>query len=262
MSFLALQAGPAEVILASYGAQALSWRHRITPILYEGSSPKRSGIPLLFPFADPLKNETLIHTNTQLPQHGFARNVEWTLTQLSEGTAQATLASSQLPEEWRAKYPYEFESNLTLSLEADDTTTRLTYNWQVQNLDTKPLPTAPGLHPYFPLPHEEKSRLRTEPALDLTPLATDKELETGLKYPYTDVQVKLPNYQLHITTDPHPDLFVAWSQPPSLPDSNFVCLEPFMRTTNGINENPIWVQPNKVWRWRVTFEVQTVPANA
>ena len=76
MSTLILQNGAAQVEVASLGAQVLCWSLEKTQILYVGTSPRRGGIPLLFPFADPLTNDTLEHTSTRLPQHGFGREVQ------------------------------------------------------------------------------------------------------------------------------------------------------------------------------------------
>ena len=251
MSNLILTHGPAQVEVSPLGAQVLSWRVGATRVLYEGSSPKRSGIPLLFPFADPLENDTLVHTGTQLPQHGFGRNVAWQLEQITSTQARATLRASNLPETWRKKFPYAFATTLNITLDANT----LRYEWHVENLDTKPIPIAPGLHPYFPLLHPRKGSLRTTPTLDLSPLATDEELSTGIKYPYTDLTTYFPNYILSIRCHPQPELLVAWTQPPTKPDTDFVCLEPFMRGTNGINKNPIWIEPEANWTWEVEFKV-------
>jgi len=41
----------------------------------------RGGIPLLFPFAGKLADETLTLTGTKMKQHGFARNRAWSVTE-------------------------------------------------------------------------------------------------------------------------------------------------------------------------------------
>ena len=255
MSLLTLTSGRSRATLSSFGAQVLSWKVEDTAILYEGSGAKRSGIPLLFPFADPLTDDTLKYTQTELPQHGFGRNVEWEITQPETSKAVATLKSETLAHTWQVAFPYSFQSTLTLALETNGETDSLEYLWHTENTGRSPLPLAPGLHPYFPLDHNRKTTLETQPTLNLTPLQSPAPLQGGLKHPYANLTARFPKFTLTLKADPKPEKLVVWSQPPSAADSNFICLEPFMRDTDGINENPIWLEPGQAWTWKVTFEV-------
>ena len=166
----------------------------------------------------------------------------------------ATLRSNKLPHVWQEKFPYLFETTLDLRLEARGRQTTLSYTWRTKNSGTDPLPLAPGLHPYFPLPHFAKSTLATDPELNLAPLDTAEELPGGLYHPYADLQATFPNFTLQLHSTPRPKHLVAWSQSPSKPDTDFICLEPFTRGPNGINDDPIWVEPGEAWTWEFGFQ--------
>jgi glucose-6-phosphate 1-epimerase len=84
----------------------------------DGSKAIRGGIPIVFPvFGPPPKD----HATSKLPQHGFARSVLWEF--LGKNTSESKggkrggdeevrldfgLSSGMLPEEMKAKWPYEF----------------------------------------------------------------------------------------------------------------------------------------------------------
>ena len=67
----------------------------------------RGGIPILFPICGALPGNAYTHGGTtyHLPQHGFARNLPWTVVDTEAGL---TLALQDTPET-QAGYPFAFE---------------------------------------------------------------------------------------------------------------------------------------------------------
>src|ERR1700690_249540 len=53
----------------------------------------RGGIPLLFPFAGKLADETFALTGTKMKQHGFGRNRAWTVAERTPASVRMTLAA-------------------------------------------------------------------------------------------------------------------------------------------------------------------------
>jgi len=76
-----------------------------TKAIFDGKKPIRGGIPVVFPqFA----------TQGPLPQHGFARNSDWTLASVGDGRVELTLADN---EETRAAWPHAFALKYTITFD-------------------------------------------------------------------------------------------------------------------------------------------------
>ena len=73
----------------------------------------RGGIPLLFPFAGKLADETFALTGTKMKQHGFGRNRAWSVTERDATSVRMTLAADA---ETRAQWPYAFTAHHTVML--------------------------------------------------------------------------------------------------------------------------------------------------
>jgi galactose mutarotase-like enzyme len=107
----------------------------------------RGGIPVLFPYAGKLVNETLVATGTKMKQHGFGRNKPWAVREQRPDFLRLALVQDA---DTRAQYPYDYEAEYTVSLLAHGLHVEL----MVQNKDSRPLPVSPGWHPYFRLPQQ------------------------------------------------------------------------------------------------------------
>jgi aldose 1-epimerase len=130
------------------------------PQLFGNSSPTRSGIPVLFPFPNRLRDGRFSWEGKtyQLPLndsagknaiHGFACRRPW---RVAEQGADATGAwvvgefrGSRDAPEARTLWPADYELRLTYRLGAD----RLRLTATVRNPDTGTLPFGLGYHPYF-----------------------------------------------------------------------------------------------------------------
>jgi len=196
----------------------------------------RGGIPLLFPFAGKLVDETFTLTNTKMKQHGFARNRAWTVTERDAASLQMTLVADA---ETRAQYPFELTVHHRAMIVPDGLQLELTIIAGAQAL-----PISPGWHPYFACPTADKARVHDG-------FTDEREFDFGTIAPI-DGHSQFAN---GITLEASPELrhLQFWSQP----GKPFVCLEPFYGPAGTINTDQRgWVpagQARTFWmRIRVT----------
>ena len=106
--------------------------------------------PILFPIVGKLKkNQTLIGGRTyELPQHGFARDLEFEPITKLDNFHSYILKSNKYT---LAKYPYEFELYNTYRTEEN----KLTTIYKVVNTGLINLPFGIGGHPAFKIDQEE-----------------------------------------------------------------------------------------------------------
>jgi galactose mutarotase-like enzyme len=251
-----------QIQISSFGGQVLSWKTQLngvwTDILYSGNSSKRSGIPILFPFANPLKNDTFEHTGSKILQHGFARNTEWSLIENTSTKAVLKLSFKDFDQALRSAFPFPFDLLLEIQLNLDNS---IDYTLNLSNIGNKNLPIAPGIHPYFSINHMDKPKLKINEIQEFK--AIDFPWNSTLSGDFYDfkgeVNINFPDYVLNISEiGPNPDCkyIVVWSQNESQTDHDFVCFEPFYRETNAINTNPILVKPKEAWISGFRFSVR------
>ena len=109
--------------------------------------------PVLFPFVGAVKDKqfrTKGQTYT-MGQHGFARDMDFTLDSQTEDTLWFVLKSN---EETMAKYPYAFTLRIGYHIEGN----KLEVLWQVENPSEEELPFSIGGHPAFNRPKNCKIR--------------------------------------------------------------------------------------------------------
>ena len=241
------------------GGTLISWINSGEEVFYRGTSHRRSGIPILFPFANPLHDGIFKNSGLQIGQHGFARDLVWKLESTQESSISISLSTNDISEEMQLAYPYKFKAIIIIDLKKAAV---LQYTLRVENLDLALLPIAPGLHPYFPIKQEEKSKLSISDANNkpiFTGIYTNwDEPSDGIFNNYEGLaKIQFPDgKQIQIAENSkNPDFqnLVVWSQPGSQLDSNFICVEPFTRGTDAINKNPILVEPGKNWEVSLQF---------
>lgn len=93
----------------------------------------RGGVPVIFP---------QFNREGPLPRHGFARNMDWQLVAVAEGTAMFRLSSN---EETRAVWPARFTADLTVNVHS----TILNLGLAVRNLGAEPISFTCALHTYL-----------------------------------------------------------------------------------------------------------------
>jgi galactose mutarotase-like enzyme len=245
-----------QVTVTKNGGTVLSFKNKNKEILYQGSSSKRSGIPILFPFANPLKDDIFLASGHKLSQHGFARNSVFKINQISDSILELVLNYKNIPEEMQLAYPFKFELKIVLDISQENT---LIYKLLVTNLDKQNLPIAPGIHPYFFIKQLDKKALKIS-NLDLQNIDWEQP-SNGYFYDFSGevtVNLDLNNTVIIKETGHNTDFknLVIWSQiSQGNADYDFVCIEPFTRKTNAINDNPIIVMPGEMWAVQLEFVV-------
>lgn len=147
-------AGGDHVVVAHHGAQVLSWVAAGRERLYlspqsavDGKAAIRGGIPVCFP---------QFNMRGDLPKHGFARNLPWTVNAPKLDADQAHLAlslnDSAVTRQW---WDQAFEARLLIEL----TPGALTVELAVRNTDSKPLTFTGALHTYFAVNDVAQARL-------------------------------------------------------------------------------------------------------
>ena len=192
----------------------------------------RGGIPVLFPICgnlpgDRLEVDGVAHT---LRQHGFARDLPWTLEALEDQTGiRLSLASTP---ETLAGYPFSFRVEMECRALAQALEIRTT----IENQSAQPMPFSFGLHPYFSVSDLTRTRLTGLPDrclnhLEMAPAATKDQLARladGVDFlcqsqgPVTLVD-DVSGSQLQLQHQAPLDLTVVWTEPPR----SMVCLEPW-----------------------------------
>ena len=151
--------------------------------------------PVLFPFVGMLADKTYRYKGkeyTGVPQHGYARDRDFTLVDKSEDTIWFELVADT---EWKERYPFDFCLRIGYRLEG----AAVHVMWSVRNDSKEVMPFHIGAHPAFRTKDFESKVGYTidlhvnEDAL-LTDLIGDGGVVTGEKVPVT-----LSNGKLVIT---------------------------------------------------------------
>ena len=139
-------------VVPERGGLVTGWRCGGEEILYfdaerfaDPVKSVRGGIPVLFPICGGLPgNQLPLPQGTfELPQHGFARDQSWHLSELPDGDGvQLQLSDSPAT---LAAYPFAFGLCLELRLEPGALAIRAV----IANRSDAPMPFSLGLHPYF-----------------------------------------------------------------------------------------------------------------
>lgn len=142
-----------RVAINHFGAEVASIVKKSTGAEYMWNADpafwKRSS-PVLFPFVGSLKNKEFLYEGTAYPvgQHGFARDMEFTVLSESEQEAWFFLEAD---EETRKKYPFCFRLEIGYRL----TGSKVEVLWRVKNQDQKTMYFSIGGHPAFLCPLDQ-----------------------------------------------------------------------------------------------------------
>lgn len=203
--------------------------------------------PVLFPVVGKYKNLTSIYDGKEysLPQHGFARDCDFTLTEKTENSVSFELNES---EDTLAKYPFCFRLVCSFLL----TENKIKVKWDVTNTDSKKIYFSIGAHPAFNCKKGETVLSMNGENLEYSILNEDG-LYIADKYPVdsefvltdsifdrdaliiensgvTSVSLK-ENGQTTVTVNFTAPLFVIWS--PTRKNAPFVCIEPWYGRADG-----------------------------
>lgn len=254
MSTYTLKNQDITIQVASHGAELVSLKDNRTQTEYMWCADpaywKRTS-PVLFPVVGAYKNnETTYSGKTYtLPQHGFARDMEFELTAKTEDSICFTLSDT---EETRKNYPFAFVLEIGYRIAG----CTVTVEWRVKNPSDETMYFSIGGHPAFNCPLKKGER-QTDYALafDAKDKVTSRLLsksgvtDTHIDYPLQngrlaftedlfdndaliienhqakEVSLVNPEGKAYLTVSFEAPLFGIWSPPKK--QAPFICIEPW-----------------------------------
>lgn len=227
----------------------------------------RGGIPILFPICGDLPNNSYTYQGTpySLPQHGFARNLPWAVTQQSTQSAAELTLTLHSTAETRAVYPFEFQIDFTYRLKGNQLEIVQRYTNRFDEL----MPFSTGLHPYFNVADKAQLQLtipatqfqrKGETALNVFSGSFDfGEPEIDVAFPDVSSQVAsvgdpLQRRQLLLRYDPMYSTLVFWT----VAGKAYYCLEPWSAPRNALNSGHhlTHLEPGVTLETHVSLQVQ------
>lgn len=248
--------------------------------------------PVLFPIVGNLKNKTYSYhgQNYSLPQHGFARDMEFALLESNENSLSFLLESSN---ETLEVYPFPFQLIIRYTLIKRTVTVR----WEVKNPGEESMYFSIGGHPAFlcPINPEDKQTDYYFSFDSNAPITVSKVSENGLivkdsslspviiplqdgllpidshlfdddalvieNNQYHSVSLLTPDKKPYVTVDFDAPLFGLWS--PTRKNAPFVCIEPWYgrcdsENYNGTLENREWgnvLEAGKIFQKSYTITI-------
>ena len=239
-----------------FGAELISLKsNQNKEYIWEGN-PEFWGkhSPILFPIVGTLKNNSFQYNEIEyhLSRHGFARDMEFELIDVTENRAIFSLQSS---DDTLKVYPFEFELQLIYTLEENN----LSITYKVINNGKSTMPFSIGAHPAFALPNHFENyaiAFEKEESLEYYLLEDDLISDKTKKLEVQNKQIPL-NYELFendalifktlqsksltILENENPILRVHFEDFPSLGiwtkmNAPFLCIEPWFGYSDT-NEN-------------------------
>jgi galactose mutarotase-like enzyme len=282
-----LDNGILEAAIKSHGAELSSLKKDGTEYMWQADK-KIWGrhAPVLFPIVGRVKNNKyrVGQKEYELFQHGFARDMEFELTESGADFAVYRLKSS---EDTLLKYPYNFQLDICYTLYGSS----ITEEYRVKNMYDKPIYFSIGAHPGFNCPLADGETVedyylqfeqsetgdryylengliaRREAYLENTkviPLtqqlfADDALIFKNLKSVEVALKSRKSNKFVNVRFAGFPYLGI-WSKPGGAP---FVCLEPWCGVTDSIDHSGILsekegiysLEPGQEFRRQFSIEI-------
>jgi galactose mutarotase-like enzyme len=237
-------AGASVLVAPGRGGMVTRFRAEGSDVLFldettlrDPNKSVRGGIPILFPIAGklPAGGYSALGRSFTMNQHGFARNLPWTVLDESTRDGASVTLGLEATDETRRQYPFEFALRFTYRLKGET----LSVEQRFENRGKEPMPLQPGLHPYFFVPDATKNAVTldtdaTRARDNLTGHEIDVTLPLELAGREVDLYLLdhhprhtilhrqgLPGLRLDFGDDQA--LLVVWT----LPGRDFVCIEPW-----------------------------------
>lgn len=253
---LGIQSKGAELKSLKKNDTGLEYLWHADPCYWDRTSP------ILFPVVGRYKNHTTYHEGREivLPQHGFARDMEFDLMSQTEDSIWFAVSSN---EETYAVYPFHFRLWIGYAIAGSS----IKVMWKVENPDDKTLYFSIGAHPGFLCPFHEDRRQEeyflafdTEKPLESRIVGSDGHMsdETEFFYPengrlaikaslFDNDTMVIENHQIHQVSILTPEgqeyvkvsfdapLVGIWTQIKK--NAPFICIEPWYGRTDRTNFN-------------------------
>ena len=145
----------ARAVVSPFGGQLLSWcpangleqLYLSEEAVFDGKTPIRGGVPVCFPQFSKLG---------KLPQHGFAQDSVWTLTDQRGGDDFALVTLTLTDDErTHALWPQAFEAEITIAIGG----ARIDIEFEVENTGHSTMAFTAALHTYLAVKEVENIRL-------------------------------------------------------------------------------------------------------
>ena len=244
LATLDISSGSTSVTLApARGGMATRFRVGARDVFYldeatllDETKNVRGGSPVLFPSPGKLEGDRWSRGGRSgtLKQHGFARNLPWSLH--SRSAAEATLSLAATPAT-RESYPWDFRATLRYAVRERV----LRIEQTVTNDGAGPMPFGFGFHPYFAIAQAKKAEARIPTAATRAwDNVTKKEIAlSSIDLTQPEVDLHLIGHKktsasvgdVEIAASPEYTQWVVWT----LKDKDFVCLEPWTCPGNALN---------------------------
>lgn len=205
----------------------------------------RGGIPILFPICGNLPGNTYTHHGQPytLKQHGFARDLSWTVAEPTDAAEPVSLTLTLASDDrTRAVYPFDFQLVFTYTLQGNS----LILHQQYINRSPEPMPFSTGFHPYFLVTHKPSlqfdipaTELQNQMDQTIHPFSGQFDFEQDeidvafRKVERSSATVTDPVRQLQIVLeyDPIYSTLVFWT----IKGKDYYCLEPWSAPRNALN---------------------------
>ncbi len=220
----------------------------------------RGGIPILFPICGDLSEGYLISGKKYfLKQHGFARDVSWSIGLLKDQLGiRLNLSDTN---DSRSYFPFFFTLQMDVRLKEKS----LQISVKIFNQSKDIMPFCFGLHPYFKVSNLEKIKIEGLPVkcIDQTNMKVTNSsdqiriLDKGvdfLSYPCSSIKLfdSLSRNVIELIHEDPMDTTVIWTDPPR----HMVCLEPWTSPRNSLvnGDRKLEVEPKEYIELLTTFK--------
>ena len=254
-------------IVPERGGLITEWRIEGKELLYfdlerflDKDKSVRGGIPILFPICGDLSGHYSISgKNYLLKQHGFARDLPWSISLLKDelGIRLKLIDSTNS----LSYFPFFF----TLIMDVRLKKKCLQISIKVYNRSQDCMPFSFGLHPYFKVSNLQKIKIDglPEKCIDQTNMKVTKAsdqiriLDKGvdfLSYPSSSVKLfdSLSRNVIELIHQEPMDTTVIWTDPPR----QMVCLEPWTGPRNSLltGDRKLEIKPEEYIELFTTFK--------
>ncbi len=254
-------------VVPERGGLITEWRSGGKELLYfdlerfmDKNKSVRGGIPILFPICGDLSKGYLVAGKEFfLKQHGFARDLPWSISLLKDNLGiRLELSDSK---ETYFSFPFSFALTMDVSLKENS----LHISVKIYNQGQESMPCSFGLHPYFQVSNLQKTKIDGLPGkcIDQTNLkvtnASDqiRILDQGvdfLSYPSGSVRLIdcLSRNVIELIHHEPMDTTVIWTDPPR----QMVCLEPWTGPRNSLvtGDRKLEIKPEEYIELFSTFQ--------
>jgi len=220
----------------------------------------RGGIPILFPICGDLSEGYSIGgKNYFLKQHGFARDLPWSIGLLKDKSGIRLKLSDN--KDTRSDFPFLFTLFMDVCLKEQS----LQISVKIYNKGNESMPFCFGLHPYFQISNLQKIKIDglPEKCIDQTNMkvtnASDqiRILDKGvdfLSYPSCSVKLVdcLSRNVIELIHQEPMHTTVIWTDPPR----KMVCLEPWTSPRNALvtGDRKLEIKPEEYMELFTTFK--------